>query len=252
MNLIGSRRRLFRDVTDTELTVPQLPSRSSAQVRADLPLFNTKPCTPGEAAMIEKATPWVPAGRCGLLAVDVVDFGRRESAPVQKYVRARLYALIESSLENSGVDFRQCYTEDRGDGLVLAIPPSTPTERLVDPFVGYVRAGLRLHNLVSNELAQLQLRVALHSGATWTDPHGLVGDSVIHLFRLLDAPSFKQLMRRSGAYLAVIASNAVYEEIIRHAPGLVDPDDYAEIPVEHKELSGTGWVRLLGPVNKLS
>jgi hypothetical protein len=196
--------------------------------------------------MAERATPWVPAGRCGLVAVDVVDFGRRRSVPVQKYLRARLYELVESSLEYSDVDFLRCYSEDRGDGLILAVPPSIPTERLVHPFVEYVRAGLRLHNMVSNDLARIRLRVALHSGATWTDPHGLVGDSVIHLFRLLDAPSFKQVMRSSGAYLAVIASNAVYEEIISNAPGLIDPDDYAEIPVEHKELSGTGWVRLLG------
>ena len=53
-------------------------------------------------------------------------------------------------------------------------------------------------------------------------------------------------MRESGAYLAVIASDAVYKEILWHGPGLIDPDDYAEIDVEHKELSGRGWVRLVG------
>jgi hypothetical protein len=181
-----------------------------------------------------------------LIAVDVVDFGSRRSVQVQKYLRARLYELVETSLKNSDVDFRRCYQEDRGDGLLLAVPPTIPTERLIHPFVEYVRAGLRMHNSVSNELAKIRLRVALHSAETWADPHGLVGDSVIHLFRLLDAPSFKQVVHSSGAYLAVIASNTVYDEIISHAPGLIDPDDYAMLPVEHKELSGTGWVRLVG------
>jgi hypothetical protein len=79
-----------------------------------------------------------------------------------------------------------------------------------------------------------------------------VGDGVIHLFRLLDAPEFRQLVHRSGAYLAVIASNAVYDGVIRHAPGLIDPDDYAGISVENKELSATGWVRLFGRANSVS
>jgi hypothetical protein len=59
-------------------------------------------------------------------------------------------------------------------------------------------------------------------------------------------------VHRSGAYLAMIASDAVYDGIIRHAPGLVDPDDYAGMRVENKELSGTGWVRLVGRATSVS
>lgn len=197
--------------------------------------------------MTERRTPWVPAGRCSLVAADVVGFGRkRKNLQVQIYLRDCLYTLIENAFVKSEVDFSQCYSEDRGDGFVVAVPPDIQTAQLVHPFVEYVRAGLRLHNVVSSELAQMRLRVALHSAEAWTDSHGLVGDSVIHVFRLLDAPSFKLVMSETRAYLAVIASNTVYDEIIRHAPGLIDPDDYAETQVDHKELSGTGWVRLVG------
>lgn len=197
--------------------------------------------------MTRSRTTWAPAGRCSLVAVDVVGFGgRRKNVQVQMFLRDRLYTLIRDAIEKSGVEFDRCYFEDRGDGLVIAVPPEVETERLVHPFVEYVRAGLRLHNLLSSDLAQIRLRLALHAGEAWTDSYGLVGDSVIHLFRLLEAPAFKQFVAGSGAYLALLASDHVHDAIIRHAPGLIDPDDYLEVPVQHKETTGVGWVRLVG------
>lgn len=196
--------------------------------------------------MAQRHATWAPTGRCSLVAADVVDFGRRKNLQVQIYLRDSLYILIETALMKSGATLLRCYSEDRGDGLVVAVPPDIATDKLIHPFVEYLRAGLRLHNLVSSELGQLRLRMALHSAEAWTDSHGLVGDGVIHLFRLLDAPSFIQIVGQSRAYLALITSDTIYDQIIRHAPGLIDPDDYVEIRIEHKELSGTGWVRLVG------
>jgi len=203
--------------------------------------------------MAEKQGKWAPAGRCTLVAADVVGFGgQRRSRQVQTYLRDSLYRLFENALTDSGVDVVRCYSEDRGDGLVAVIPPEIPTDRLIHPFAEYLRAGLRLHNLVSSELAQLRLRVAVHGAQAWADSHGLVGDSVIHLFRLLDAPAFKQFVHQSGAYLALIASDAVYREVIVDAPGLIDPDDYDRVGIENKELSTTGWVRLVGRAPSVS
>jgi hypothetical protein len=197
--------------------------------------------------MREQQNTWAPAGRCGLIAADIVGFGRQGTTlRVQVYLRQRLYQLIDEALRESGIEFARCYSEDRGDGLVLAVPPDISTDRLLHPFADHLRAGLWLHNLVSSDLAKLRMRVAVHSAGAWTDAHGLVGAGVIHLFRILDAPIFKRIASRSGAYLALIASEAVYDEVIRHAFGLIDPDDYAGIGIENKETSGTGWVRLIG------
>jgi hypothetical protein len=187
------------------------------------------------------------------VAADVVGFGgQRRSPQIQTYVRDSLYKMFENALKDSGVDVARCYSEDRGDGLVAAIPPEVPTDWLIHPFAEYLRAGLRLHNQVSSELAQLRLRVAVHGARAWADSHGLVGDSVIHVFRLLDAPAFKQFVHQSGAYLALIASDAVYREVIMDAPGLIDPDDYERVEIDHKELSTTGWVRLVGRAPSVS
>lgn len=197
--------------------------------------------------MAGQETTWTPEGHCNLLAVDVVGFGRpHTNLQVQIYLRDRLYELVADAFGRSGVEFGRCYSEDRGDGFVSAISPEIPTDRLIHPFAEYLRSGLRLHNSVSNELGALRLRVALHSGEAWTDAHGLVGDSVILLFRLLDSPSFKQVVHHGHAYLALITSDIVYDQTIRHAPGLIDPDDYSRLDIEHKGLSGRAWVRLVG------
>lgn len=197
--------------------------------------------------MTEQRDRWVPTGRCTLVAADVVGYGgRRRNRQVQTYVRDSLYKLIRAALKCSDVDVSRCYSEDRGDGLVMAVSPEIPTDRLIYPFVEYLRAGLRVHNMVSSELAQMRLRVAIHAAHAWKDAHGLVGESVTYLFRLLDAPAFKDFVSHSEAYLALIASGAVHDEVITDAPGLIDPDDYVPIDIEHKELSTTAWVRPVG------
>jgi hypothetical protein len=203
--------------------------------------------------MGERQETWTPAGRCSLIAIDVVGFGGfHRNRQVQKHVRNSLYKITESALGASKVELSGCYSEDRGDGLIIAVRSDVPTERLIHPFAEYLRAGVRLHNLLSSEVAQMRLRIAVHGAETWTDEHGLVGDGVIHLFRLLDAPEFKRVIQQSHAYVALIASETVYDEVIWHAPGLIDPDDYASIGIKYKELSCVGWVRLVGRANSVS
>lgn len=203
--------------------------------------------------MTERRGRWVPDGRCTLVAADVVGYGeQRRNRQVQIYVRDSLYKLFNTALKDSDIAFARRYSEDRGDGIVMAVSPEIPTDRLIYPFIEYLRAGLRVHNMVSSELAQMCLRVAVHAAHAWKDSHGLVGESVTYLFRLLDAPAFKQFVHQSGAYLALIASAAVYEEVIMDAPGLIDPDDYASIDVEHKELSTLAWVRQVGRTASVS
>ncbi|HEV2778600.1 MAG TPA: hypothetical protein VGX25_04295 [Actinophytocola sp.] len=181
------------------------------------------------------------------MATDVVGFGGlQRSVQVQMYLRACLYDLVAAAFRGSGIDFGRCYSEDRGDGFITAVPPDVPTTKLVYPFIEYVRAGLRMHNEVSSEIAKIRLRIALHSADAWMDGYGLVGDGVIHVFRLLEASILQQLLTQTRAYLAIITSKTFYDETIRHAPGLIDPDDYAEVQVRSKESSGPAWIRLLG------
>ncbi|HEY0450114.1 ATP-binding protein [Actinophytocola sp.] len=92
----------------------------------------------------------------------------------------------------------------------------------------------------------MRLRIGIHTGEVDTDDHGIVGTAVNHVFRLTDAPALKRMLEGSGAALAVITSDRVWEDVIRHAPDLVQPAEYAPVQVEHKETAARAWVRLVG------
>lgn len=192
---------------------------------------------------------WVSARsqRCLIFAVDIAGFGdRRRDDEVQLAVRAAMYRLLEESFAASGVPLSGCLHEDRGDGVIVIIPARIPTVTLIDPLLDRLREGLRLHNRLSSEAAKIRLRAALHTGEVHRDEHGLAGTALNHLCRLLDAPPLKQALGGSAADLAFIASDDVYETVIRHAPRLVDPAAYLAVAVEVKETRARAWIHLPG------
>jgi hypothetical protein len=181
------------------------------------------------------------------MACDIASFGDlARTDHVQRHIRAALYGRLQGSFDQSGVPLARCYTEDRGDGVIVVVPPDISTATLVSPLVDLLRAELRKHNEVSSEVARIRLRVALHTGEVRTDEHGIVGTAVNHVFRILEAPEFKSALNASDSCLAFIASESVYDAVIRHAFGLIDPAEYRPITVRVKETKTRGWVRVPG------
>ncbi len=189
---------------------------------------------------------WYPSGQCSLLATDIASSANRERTDdVLRRLRMVLYDLAEESFDGSRVPFDRCYWEDRGDGMIIIVPLDFHTSVLVSPLLDWIKHGLDRHNKLSSEIAQIKLRIALHIGDVCWDGRGLVGTAVNHVFRLLDAPALKAALSAPGTCLAFIASARVYEDVIRHGPGLVDPGDYRQEDVRVKETTATGWIRSL-------
>lgn len=189
---------------------------------------------------------WFPSGQCSLLAADIAS----SSAPdrtddVLRRLRNSLYDLIDQSFAESDVPFGRCYSEDRGDGLIVAVPLEFRTSVLVAPLMDLIGHGLEQHNRLSSAVAQIKLRVALHIGEVTRDEHGLVGTAVNLVFRLLEAPALKAALGEPGASLAFIASERVHDDVIRHGRGLIYPSDYRPAEVRVKETVTTGWIRIL-------
>lgn len=111
--------------------------------------------------------------------------------------------------------------------------------------VDRIRTGLRKHNELSSYIAHIQLRVALHSGEVQLDDHGLIGAAVLHVFRLVDAPQLRQALAESDAELAFIASEQVYQDVLRGVTGL-DPAEFSPVEVKVKETAARGWIRVPG------
>ena len=190
---------------------------------------------------------WRPSGGCSLFVCDIASFGHASRTDgVQEHLRAVMYAALRGSFDDAKIGYDQCYQEDRGDGAMIAVPPDLDTALLLTSVVDRLRAEVRRHNAVSNAAAQMRLRVAVHTGEVRWDGQGLVGTAVNHVFRLLDAAVFKDALSQSGAGLALIVSQRVHDDVVRHGRGLVDPGDYRQVEVRVKETETTAWIAIPG------
>lgn len=191
--------------------------------------------------------PGISGHMCGLFAVDIAGFtDPRRDEQVQLYLRDMLYRMLERAFDGSGVPWRGCEHEDRGDGVLVIVPPTISVDGLADPLPERLCGLVRVHNRMSSDEARIQLRAAAHVGRVYRDDHGFAGDSPSHLRRLLDTSALKHLLAVSGTELAFIASDYFYDAIVRRHPTLVDPAAFQPVTVDTKHDTATGWVQLLG------
>lgn len=184
---------------------------------------------------------------CGLFAVDIAGFNScRRDDDIQIYVHKSLYEMLQVAFDKSDVPWFSCAHEDRGDGVLIIVPPMIPMAGLVDPIPERLYGLIRRHNRVSCQAAQIQLRVAVHVGPVHNDGHGFIGRDVNFLCRLLDARSLKRILAQSGAEVAFITSGYVYENVICRHPSLVDPAVFQSLSVKVKETRTRAWAYVLG------
>lgn len=182
-----------------------------------------------------------PATHGTFVVVDVVGFGDvRRTNNHQVSVREALYRIVEEAFARSGVDWAGCHHEDRGDGILVVLPPTAAKAPLVESLPGYLLGLLGGHNAVHDFEERIRLRVALHAGEVHHDDHGVAGRAVTHAFRLVDAPAFRALAGGSEEDLAMITSAWFYEEVVWHS-GLTG---YEPVTVGHKETTTKAWVWL--------
>jgi class 3 adenylate cyclase len=137
-----------------------------------------------------------------------------------------------------------CHREDRGDGALIIVPPSTPTRSVVDPLLARLGAALKHYNRQATEATRIQLRVALHVGPVVSEPQGVSGEAIIMASRIIEAAKLKKELARTGAHLGVIVSAFVYDAVIKHAPGYVDPTQYQQLRFRVKESNLAAWMYL--------
>jgi hypothetical protein len=180
-----------------------------------------------------------------MLAVDIKGFNDpSRDDEIRRSLRAAMYELLAGSFRRSGLPWDSCYHEDRGDGVLVIAPAGLPAVMLLHPVAEQLRAGVRRYNRFRIELAQIRLRTAVHAGQVCFDSHGVSGDAVTHMFRMLEAPAFKQALDVSGADFALVTSNAIFTEVVLPGMSLIDPAMYAPVRIRCKETSARAWVYL--------
>jgi hypothetical protein len=178
-----------------------------------------------------------------MFAVDVTSFGCRNPR-LGLLSRQTLYAIVQEACDAAGICWHCCYHEDRGDAILALAPADESIETLIDPFVTLVTAGLDGHNRVLSSDARIQLRMAIHAGYVYSDPHGISGRAIIHLFRLLEAPALKARLAHCHDDFGLIVSDYLYEEIVEYSPGQIDAELFQPVNVDVKETRSRGWIWL--------
>lgn len=202
------------------------------------------------------ANPLAPLN-CSIFFTDIANFGDpRRNDDDRRVVQKALYEMLQESFEGAQVPWASCVNEDRGDGVHIIAPATVSTVLLVDPLLPLLAFKLKRHNRRAADPVRIQLRVALHVGPVLQDARGLSGQALIHAARMLDAPILKQSLAATRADLAFMASAHVYDTVIRHTPGLVDPAAFRRVRYQVKEAKITSWMYLAGvrhrPVARIS
>lgn len=182
---------------------------------------------------------------CTVLFTDVVAFGApARNDKDRRVIREALFRMTHLTLRNIP---KVWSWDDRGDGLLIIVPPSVPTADVIAQLFKELPSYLDEHNSSHPKPAQIQLRLAVSVGPVTTDAMGASGEAIIIAARLVDAQVFKDAIAKNAAILGVITSTFVYESTIRHCEEPTSLSAYSQVQVDVKELCIPAWIKLFYP-----
>ena len=184
-----------------------------------------------------------PTVHRAILIVDVENFGGSARTDADRLaVRHGMYEALQRSLARAGISWADSTIEDRGDGVLVVLPPELPKAWLVGGLPTYLAETLGEHNASCTAQQQIRLRVALHGGEVRRDAHGFAGASINQAFRLIESSAVKAALRDSQGAIALIVSDWFYEEVVRHYPE-AKPSRFHQVQIAFKETEMAAWVR---------
>jgi class 3 adenylate cyclase len=164
-------------------------------------------------------------------------------------IHEAMYAAVRSALRRL-----KYHHEDRGDGVLVLVPPEVPKGRLVSNLLARLEVALATHNAAMERqdaaraaATQVRLRVAVHAGEVMFDGHGVVGAAIDHTFRLAEAPPLKSALATSTGVCAIVVSTWFFEEVVYHHPD-AHPELFRRIDTEVKESHISAYVRVPGEI----
>jgi len=180
--------------------------------------------------------------KAALFAADIIGFGTTcPDARAQIQARDRLYDHIREAFDMTGLPWWECHREDRGDGTLAVAPTDTDPTLFLDPLAHHLRA-LLLRPRHADPAPPLRLRLAVHYGEVHHDAHGVTGNDLILLFRLLDCATFKRALRTTDTPLGMIVSDDLYQHAL-HRSRHLDPSSYRSARITAKEHRRTlAWI----------
>jgi len=183
---------------------------------------------------------------CTIVMTDVAGFSTPQRNDDDRLAIRRVgFEAVRKACHDAGIPWRSCHWEDRGDGLMVIIPPLTTTAAVIRSLPALIADTLYLHNNRSSDAGRIKLRLAVNVGPVTSDPIGVSGNAIIHASRLLDAQPLRRRLAAGGGCLGVIVSEHVFESVIRDGAA-TSPDDFERVQCKVKQSRVTGWIALYG------
>lgn len=173
-----------------------------------------------------------PAVHAPMLLMDIEGSSTRPEH-VRDDLQAEAVDLVRRLVHGAGLDRTATAEFERGDGLLVVLPPDASKSRLTDVAMREVPDWLRRFNEQRNDLGRLRLRLGFTFGdASMTKDGNLLGTAVDSLFRLVDsAPAKRALAADPGAVLVLIMSDSWFQEAVAPGLGSTFVDELVELTV---------------------
>ncbi|WP_067464302.1 helix-turn-helix transcriptional regulator [Actinomadura macra] len=154
-----------------------------------------------------------PPGNCSILTADIADFSRRGTSE-QEGARRALYLCLRKALEMALISWDACYHEDRGDGLLLAIPPSIPGRRILDQVFPGLGSEVRRYNLTVREHSRIRVRLGGHLGPEWDAMSDIPDEAIALVSVLMKSAEPSQGAATGSSPVSFMASDLFFHHIV--------------------------------------
>lgn len=180
-----------------------------------------------------------------LLSVDAKGYGEgtdRRHGVVQR----ALLTVLDDAAERAGLSRAAWARQPGGDGELAVLPPGEREPRVADDFVRHLAAALRRSNRDEDPRKRLRLRLALHFGPTMPEVNGFRGSGPVVVSRLCGCRPLRAALLGSGADLAVILSEQVFNDVIVQEHTSLEATDFRRVRVRDKEYDRDAWIIVPG------
>lgn len=177
-----------------------------------------------------------------IFLVDIADSSSRRD-DVKRLHRAALRDMVLGAIDDAGVAPGQYDPPtDTGDGLRVLFQPEVGKNRLAGPMITALCARLARYNATAATAARMRLRFVLSAGELRRDEYDYFGNALNEACWLLDSQVLRDCLDDSHADAVLMVSNSMYENVIRHAYGDIDPAAYQPRTVPLKTGEVLTWV----------
>jgi hypothetical protein len=183
------------------------------------------------------------------MVLDIEKYSTRSNSD-HLAMQPQLRKITEATLSHAQVPWAKVEVQNRGDGLLLELPPGIDEPRVIPRLVNGLCQALHQANRRTLSSRQMRLRMALAQGIRHPGPTGAIGEALIAACRLVDCAAIRDALgRRPERGLGLIVSDDLYHDVIaQRYPGL-DPAEFTAVQaeVEAKDFTAKAWVHVPVP-----